>query len=224
MQKGISNRTDIPPLILASASPRRLELLAQIGIVPSQIIPAAIDETFQKTELPKDYALRMACEKAMAVASRQPTGLILAADTVVACGRRILGKAEDEKTARHFLELLSGRRHRVYTAICLYSPGDKFPQPSKAGREAAGEATAMGVSPPQVKYKTVMTQVRFKRLHADEINTYLASGEWQDKAGGYAIQGRAAAFIPAINGSYSNVVGLPLVETFNLLSIALPKC
>lgn len=183
----------ISPFILASASPRRLELLAQIGITPAQIVAAEIDETPRKTELPAIYALRMAQEKAAAVAAIHPDASILAADTVVACGRRILGKAKDERMARQFLELLSGRRHRVYTSVCLYHSG-------------------------ATRCKTVMTQVRFKRLHAAEITAYLATGEWQDKAGAYAIQGQAAAFIPWISGSYSNVVGLPLAEVTHLLA------
>jgi len=178
------------PLILASASPRRLDLLKQSGIVPDEVIPAEIDETPHKNELPKAYVERMAREKYVVVAkNRHPSDTILAADTVVACGRRILGKPEDEAEARQFLELLSGRRHRVYTSVCVNG-----------------------------RLKTVMTVVRFKRLKSKEIDAYIASGEWRGKAGGYAIQGQAAAFIPAINGSYSNVVGLPLAETLGLLT------
>jgi len=175
------------PLILASASPRRLELLQQVGITPDEVIPADIDETPHKAELPKDYVARMARQKYEAV--QRADAIILAADTVVACGRRILGKPEDEAQARAFLQLLSGRRHRVYTAICVN------------GRS-----------------KTVMTQVKFKRLTPADIEGYLNSEEWKGKAGGYAIQGRGAAFVPSINGSYSNVVGLPLTETLGLLT------
>lgn len=180
------------PLILASASPRRLELLRQIGVEPAEIIAAEIDETPQKGELPKDYVWRMAREKAEATALLRPEAVILAADTTVACGRRILGKAEDEAQARHFLELLSGRRHRVYSSVCMAAKGE-------------------------FKQKTVLTQVKFSRLTAETIERYITGGEWQGKAGGYAIQGAAAAFIPWINGSYSNVVGLPLAETYTLL-------
>ncbi len=177
----------VTTFILASASPRRLALLAQIGISPESIEPADIDETPAKTELPMPYAERMARQKAEAVAARKPGAVVLAADTVVCCGRRILPKAEDEATARQCLNLLSGRRHRVITAMAL----------------AKGQ---------EVRIKSVMTVVRFKRLSKAEIDAYIASREWHGKAGGYAIQGLAAAFIPSINGSYSNVVGLPLTE------------
>lgn len=180
------------PLVLASASPRRKDLLAQIGITPDAIAAAELDETPRKGELPRQYAERLASEKARAVAAGCPGAAVLAADTAVACGRRILPKAEDEAAARLCLRLLSGRRHRVYTAVCLL----------EQGRERA---------------VTVMTRVRFARLSAREIDGYIAGGEWQGKAGGYAIQGRAAAFIPWIGGSYSNVAGLPLHETAMLL-------
>lgn len=180
--------------ILASASPRRLELLKQIGLVPHAVEPADIDETPRKDEQPLHYAQRMAEEKALAVSARKPNERILAADTVVACGRRILPKAEDEATARKCLALLSGRRHRVITAVALAHGG-------------------------LVKVKAIMTMVSFKRLTEPEIEAYIASGEWHGKAGGYAIQGLAAAFIPSINGSYSNVVGLPLAETAALLAV-----
>ena len=163
-----------PRLVLGSASPRRLALLASIGIVPDAVIPADIDETPRKDEEPRPYALRLAREKAKAVAEGRPEDLVLAADTVVAAGRRILGKPADAAEAHRFLSLLSGRRR-------------------------------------------VETQVRFKRLSDAEISAYLRSGEWRGKAGGYAIQGIGAGFIPAINGSYTNVVGLPLVEVANLL-------
>lgn len=183
----------IRSFILASGSPRRLDLLRQIGCEPAQVLPADIDETPRKDELPPQYALRIAREKAQAIAALHPSEAVLAADTVVAMGRRVLPKAEDEATARRCLLRLSGRRHRVYTAVALVLPDGTLRQ------------------------LRVMTQVRFKRLSEQEIADYLASREWQGKAGGYAIQGRAAAFIPAINGSYSNVVGLPLAEVAGLL-------
>jgi septum formation protein len=184
-----------PQLILASASPRRLDLLAQIGIVPDAVHPADIDESAQRGELPRPHAARLALEKAQAVAvGLDGSAAILAADTVVALGRRILPKAEDEKTARDCLQHLSGRRHTVYGGIALIAPDGT------------------------VKTRMVETAVVFKRLHKTEIAAYLACGEWQGKAGGYAIQGRAAAFIRRINGSYSNVVGLGLFETAALLT------
>lgn len=182
------------PLILASASPRRKDLLLQAGIRVDDIIPADIDETPLKNELPQQYARRIAQQKATHVASAHHQHYVLAADTVVACGRRILPKAEDAATARTCLALLSGRRHRVYTAVALAIPGGS------------------------VKEFLVMTQVSFSRLSAQETEQYIATAEWQGKAGGYAIQGAAQAFIPRINGSYSNVVGLPLKETLKLLS------
>lgn len=181
-------------LVLASASPRRLDLLRQIGIVPDYIEPADIDETPRRGELPAGHVVRLAEEKARAVQPRHSDAFILAADTVVACGRRILPKAEDELTARGCLALLSGRRHRVYGGVALLMPGG------------------------DVAIRRVVSQVAFKRLSEDEVTAYIASGEWQGKAGGYAIQGRAAALISWIAGSYSNVVGLPLYETAQLLS------
>ncbi|MEQ9518629.1 MAG: nucleoside triphosphate pyrophosphatase [Parvibaculum sp.] len=181
-----------PRLILASASPRRLDLLAQVGIVPSAVCPAEIDETPLKDEAPRVHAERLAREKAASVAAREGDAFVLAADTVVACGRRILPKAEDEATAAKCLALLSGRAHRVYTGISLVV----------AGRQVT---------------KSVMTRVIFANLSVPDRKAYLESGEWRGKAGGYAIQGRAAALIRSINGSYSNVVGLPLHETVNLL-------
>lgn len=183
-----------PTLILASASPRRRELLARLGVTPAAIAPADIDETPHKGELPRDYARRMAREKAEAAASDD--GHVLAGDTVVAAGRRILPKAEDEATARQCLELLSGRRHRVLSAIALRAPDGNL-------RERLSE-----------------TVVMFKRLSADEIDAYLASGEWEGKAGGYAIQGIAEGLIGRIQGSHSGVVGLPLYETRALLKAA----
>ena len=184
----------VPPLVLASASPRRLALLRQIGIEPAAVDPAEIDETPLKGELPRAHVQRLAQAKAAAVAARQPGAFVLAADTVVALGRRILPKAEDEATARRCLEQLSGRRHGVLGGVVVIAPGGR------------------------IGLRLVATAVRLKRLTGSEIDRYLESGEWQGKAGGYAIQGRAAAFIPAINGSYSNVVGLPLAETAALLA------
>lgn len=183
-----------PLLVLASASPRRLELLRQIGIVPDLVDAAEIDETPLRNEPPRDHALRLAREKALRVMSRHAGAFVLAADTVVACGRRILPKPADEKSARRCLELLSGRRHRVHSGIALASPG-------------GGMAL-----------RRVDSQVAFKRLGDEEIAAYLKSGEWHGKAGGYAIQGRAAALIRFVSGSYSNVVGLPLFETAQLLA------
>ncbi|OZA92964.1 MAG: septum formation protein Maf [Erythrobacter sp. 34-65-8] len=183
-----------PTLVLASASPRRRELLARVGIVPDAVAPADIDETPGKAELPRDYARRMAREKAVAAAS--DSAHVLAGDTVVAVGRRILPKAEDEATARKCLELMSGRRHRVLSAVALRSPDGTL-------RERLSE-----------------TVVVFKRLSPDEIAAYLASGEWHGKAGGYAIQGSAEGLIRRIDGSHSGVVGLPLYETRTLLLAA----
>ncbi len=184
------------PLILASASPRRLDLLAQIGLVPDAIDPAHIDETPGKTELPALYAARMAAEKALAVAARHPESHVLGGDTVVACGRRILPKAETEGDARLCLGLLSGRRHRVLSAVTLIDPDGR------------------------ARHKLSTSSVTFKRLHPDEISAYVASGEWQGKAGGYAIQGCAAGLIRAMQGSPSGIIGLPLYETRALLIAA----
>jgi septum formation protein len=181
-------------LILASASPRRRDLLAQIGIVPDRVVPAALDEAPTKGELPAAHALRLALAKARAVAAAHPGAFVIGADTVVALGRRILPKAEDEATARRCLEQLSGRRHRVLGGVAIVAPD---------GRARTRLATSV---------------VAFKRLEAGEIRDYLASGEWRGKAGGYAIQGRAAALVRFLSGSYSNVVGLPLFETMQLLS------
>ncbi len=183
-----------PALILASASPRRRDLLAQIGIVPDRIVPADIDEALLKDEVPEHHAKRLAIEKAWAGAAANPGCYVLGADTVVALGRRILPKAEDEATARRCLEALSGRRHRVVGGVCLIAPD---------GAQ---------------RVRVVTSIVAFNRLADADIRGYLASGEWRGKAGGYAIQGRAAAYIRFISGSYSNVVGLPLFETYNLLA------
>ncbi len=186
----------IPPLVLASASPRRLDLLRQVGIEPARIDPAHIDETPGPRELPRAYALRMAKAKLAAVAGRHPGALVLAADSVVACGRRILPKAETVAEARACLGLLSGRRHRVLGGV------------------------AVGGASGAVRTRLVETAVRFKRLEPAEIDDYIESGEWKGKAGGYAIQGRAARFVSFLSGSYSNVVGLPLYETIGLLKAA----
>lgn len=181
-------------LVLASASPRRLELLRQIGIVPDAVAPADIEEAPRARELPRALARRLALEKARRAASDHAGAWILAADTVVACGRRILPKAEDRETARGCLALLSGRRHRVHGGVCVIDPGGRH------------------------RMRLVQTIVTFKRLSASETDAYLACGEWQGKAGGYAIQGRAAALVRSISGSYSNVVGLALFETASLLA------
>ncbi|MGB3796149.1 MAG: nucleoside triphosphate pyrophosphatase [Alteraurantiacibacter sp.] len=186
--------SDSLKLVLASASPRRREWLARLGIEPDEIAPADIDETPAPRELPRDYAVRMAREKAHAVDGSG--AFVLAGDTVVAAGRRILPKAEDEGTARECLALLSGRRHRVLSAVALAAPDGTI-------REKISE-----------------TQLKFKRLSAAEIDAYIASGEWEGKAGGYAIQGMAEALIPWIQGSHSAVVGLPLYETRALLKAA----
>ena len=188
----------IPPFVLASASPRRLDLLRQVGLEPAEIDPADIDETPAPRELPRAYALRMARAKLAAVAARHPGAVVLAADSVVVCGRRILPKAESEQEARACLERLSGRRHRVLGGI------------------------AAGGSDGVVRTRLVETAVRFKRLEAAEIDDYLRCGEWRGKAGGYAIQGRAARFVAFLSGSYSNVVGLPLFETVGLLKAVSP--
>jgi septum formation protein len=179
-------------LVLASASPRRLDLLRQIGLEPDAVDPANADETPRPRETPRGYALRMAEAKLAAVMPRHPQAIVLAADSVVAVGRRILPKAETEAEARDCLARLSGRRHKVLGGIAIGSVG-------------------------KVRTRLVETAVRFKRLEKAEIEAYMQSGEWQGKAGGYAIQGRAASFVAFISGSYSNVVGLPLFETVQLL-------
>lgn len=180
-------------LILASASPRRLDLLRQVGIIPDAVIPAHIDETPGPKELPAGLVLRLAESKARAVAKDNPGAWVLGADTVVGCGRRILPKPDDHDMARKCLKLLSGRRHRVYGGICVVNPQG------------------------QTRCRRIVTSVTLKRLTRRETDAYLASEEWRDKAGGYAIQGRAGAFVTAVNGSYFNVVGLPLYETLTLL-------
>lgn len=181
-------------LILGSASPRRAALLAQLGVIPDALCPADIDESPFGSELPRVYCLRMAVEKLAAIPS-VPGELVLTADTTVALGRRILGKPRDAADAAEMLLMLSGRRHRVITAV----------------------AARLGA---RNWHRSVVTAVRMKRLSDVELNAYLACGEWQGKAGGYAIQGRAGAFIPWISGSYSAVMGLPLAETAQILHAA----
>lgn len=182
------------PLILASASPRRIELLKEAGIIPDQIIPADIDETKYKGEKPEALVLRLAIQKARAVAAQHPGHAVLAADTTVAVGRRILEKPADEAEARQFLDLMSGRRHKVLGGICLITPD---------GRERS---------------RVVTSTVQFKNLSEAEIRHYLAAREWDGKAGGYGIQGLAAGFVSFLSGSHSNVVGLSLYDTINLLA------
>lgn len=181
------------PLVLASASPRRLELLRQIGLVPDRVVPADIDETPLAKETPRLTALRLARAKAQAARTGAPDAYVLAADTVVAVGRRILPKVETPEEARACLALLSGRAHRVLTAVAVVAPD---------GRSAA---------------RLSETRVHFKRLTRAETDAYLAGGEWRGKAGGYAIQGAAGSFVMALQGSYTGVVGLPLYETRCLL-------
>ncbi|WP_164115368.1 Maf family nucleotide pyrophosphatase [Sphingorhabdus sp. Alg239-R122] len=182
-----------PQLVLASASPRRLDLLARIGITPDAVAPADIDETPHTGEKPLDYARRMSAEKAAAVVSAHNGSFVLAGDTVVAVGRRILPKAESEAEARQCLSLISGRRHRVLSAVTLVRPDGSS------------------------QHKLSETCVIFKRLEGREIDAYIGTGEWQGKAGGYAIQGAAEALIRRISGSYSGVMGLPLYEVRTLL-------
>ena len=183
-------------LVLASASPRRLDLLARIGVVPDSVVPADVDESVLRGELPRDHALRLAREKAEAVAAKNPDALVLAADTVVSVGRRVLPKVEDEATLRACMKLLSGRRHRVMTGVALAAPR----QP--------------------VRTRLVETMIAMKPLSQDEIDYYAAHGEWRGKAGGYALQGYGEVYVRHIAGSYSNVVGLPLAETRHLLKSA----
>ncbi|MGB3500190.1 MAG: Maf-like protein [Mesorhizobium sp.] len=187
-------------LVLASGSPRRIELLQQAGIEPGRIFPADIDETPQRAEHPRSLAKRLSrgkAEKAFSVISGESDwqgSYILAADTVVSVGRRILPKAEQMDEAINCLRLLSGRSHRVYSGVCLITPGGK------------------------VRQKVIETRVRFKRIAREEMESYIASGQWRGKAGGYAIQGLAGAFVVKLVGSYTNVVGLPLYETVSLLT------
>ena len=186
----------MPRLILASASPRRLDLLARIRVKPDAVIPADVDESVPKGELPRLHALRLAREKAEAVAAKEPDALVLAADTVVAVGRRILPKVEDEQTLRACMRLLSGRRHRVLTGVALAVPGKS------------------------VRERLIETMIAMKRLSDEEIDYYASHGEWRGKAGGYALQGYGEVYVRQIAGSYSNVVGLPLAETRLLLKSA----
>jgi septum formation protein len=181
------------PLILASASPRRLDLLRQIGFAPDRVDPADIDETEGRDETPRLLALRLARQKAAVCAARAPGAFVLAADTVVAVGRRVLPKAETEAQARQCLTLLAGRAHRVLTGVAVVAPD---------GRTAE---------------RLSESRLHFKRLTAAEIDRYIAGDEWRGKACGYAIQGAAGAFVMALQGSYSGVVGLPLYETQCLL-------
>jgi nucleoside triphosphate pyrophosphatase len=183
-------------LILASASPRRLDLLARIGVVPDAVVPADVDESVPRGELPRDHALRLARAKAEAVAVQQPNALVLAADTVVTVGRRILPKVEDEASLRACMALLSGRRHRVITGVAVAVPGGA------------------------VRTRLVETMIAIKRLSPEEIDFYASQGEWRGKAGGYALQGYGEVYVRHIAGSYSNVVGLPLAETRLLLKAA----
>lgn len=184
---------ETPLFVLASASPRRLDLLNQIGLCPDKVVPADIDERALARELPRDLARRLAEAKAGEVARAYPGAFVLAADTVVACGRRVLPKAKDEAEAMACLKRLSGGRHRVLGGVAAIDPG--------------GQMTS----------RLVTTVVSFKHLDEPEIKAYIASGEWRDKAGAYGIQGLAAKFVRRINGSYSNVVGLALFETAGLL-------
>ncbi len=188
-----------PKLVLASGSPRRLQLLNQAGMEPDTLLPVEIDETPERGELPRTLAVRLARDKALAALPRAraieelKTAYIVAADTVVAVGRRILPKPDLLEDAAACLRLLSGRAHRVYSGICVITPRDA------------------------VRTRLVETRVRFKRLSTEDLDSYLASGEWRGKAGGYAIQGIAGAFVVKLVGSYTNVVGLPLYETVALL-------
>jgi septum formation protein len=182
-----------PPLVLASASPRRLELLARIDVIPDRVAPVDLDETPLNAEQPRLLAQRLARAKAMAAHVLHPDGIVLAADTVVGVGRRILGKPADTAEARRFLDLLSGRRHRVMTGVCLIRPDGKRSE------------------------RLVTTILAFQRLTPQQMAAHLESGEWQGVAGGYQIQKRAEQFVRFLSGSHSNVVGLPLFETAQLL-------
>ena len=179
--------------ILASSSPQRKKLLETIGIIPDDIVPANIDETPKKNEKPKDFALRMSKEKGLSVAKNNLNSFILSGDTIVAAGRRIIGKPSSKNEAEKILKLLSGKRHRVLSAFTLIKPD-------------CSEIT-----------KVVVSRVKFSRLSDKEINEYLDTNEWQGKAGGYAIQGRASAFVPWISGSYTGVMGFPMNEIKNVL-------
>lgn len=182
------------PLILASSSPRRKALLEMIGVLPDEILPADIDETPLKGELPRELAVRLAQGKAQKIAADRPEAFVLGSDTVVGCGRRILPKAEDEQAARECLALLSGGSHRVFSGVALAVPGGKL------------------------LARIAETRVKLRRLDVAAIEEYIASGEWSGKAGGYAIQGLFAKHVVSIVGSHPNVVGLPVYETSNLLA------
>jgi septum formation protein len=181
-------------LVLGSASPRRLQLLAQVGVTPDLVDPADIDETVRKDETPRLLVKRLAGEKAAAVAARHPDAFVLAADTIVAVGTRVLGKPEDEADARRMLGLLSGRSHKVLTGVAVIAPG---------GRNAS---------------RIVESRITFKRLTPAETDSFIASRDWDDAAGGYKIHQRAGAFVTSLQGSFTGVVGLPLYETLALLT------
>ena len=181
-------------LILASSSPQRLELLKQIDIVPDKIVPAKIEENPNKGEKPKDFVIRMSKEKALNVSKKFEGSYVLSGDTIVSVGRRIIGKPPNKAEAKKYLTLLSGRRHRVLSAVTLITPENK-------------EIT-----------KVTITRVKFSRLNENDLFEYIKTNEWKGRAGGYAIQGKASAFIPWINGSYTGIVGFPINEVKNLLS------
>ena len=181
-------------LILASSSPQRLELLKQINVVPDKIVPAKIEEQPNKSEKPRDFVIRMSKEKAWNVSKQYKDSYVLSGDTIVSVGRRIIGKPSNRTEAENFLNLLSGRRHRVFSAVTLIAPDKK-------------EMT-----------KVTLTRVKFSRLNKNDLHEYIKTNEWKGRAGGYAIQGKASAFIPWINGSYTGIVGFPVNEVKNLLS------
>ena len=181
-------------LILASSSPQRLKLLKQIGIVPDKVVPAKIEEKPSKSEKPRDFVIRMSKEKALNVSKQYKDSYVLSGDTIVSVGRRIIGKPSNKAEAENYLKLLSGRRHRVLSAVTLITPDNK-------------EMT-----------KVTVTRVKFSRLNKNDLFEYIKTNEWKGRAGGYAIQGKASAFIPWINGSYTGIVGFPVNEVKNLLS------
>ena len=191
------NLVFVPPngkqLVLASASPRRRELLEQLGLEGFGVEPPGVDERINKGEIPREYALRMALEKVASIRQKNIDSYVLGADTVVACGRRVVDKANTRKQAEYCLKTLSGRSHKVVSALVVGAPNGKWVE------------------------RTVTTTVTFKRLQYLEINNYLDSAEWEGKAGGYGIQGLASAFVKKLNGSYTNVVGLPLHEVYTVL-------
>ena len=181
-------------LILASSSPQRLELLKKINIVPDKVVPAKIEETPNKSEKPKDFVIRMSKQKALNVSQQYKDSYVLSGDTIVSVGRRIIGKPSNKAEAENYLNLLSGRRHRVFSAVTLITPDNKE------------------------KTKVTLTRVKFSRLNKNDLLEYIKTNEWKGRAGGYAIQGKASAFIPWINGSYTGIVGFPVNEIKNLLS------